>query len=303
MSVIVSHLTKRYSDQLAVDDLSFEAKPGEILGFLGPNGAGKSTTLKIIAGVIHASAGQVSVCKHDVVVSSILARRQIGYLPEHNPLYLEMFVHEYLRFIGRINGLGGVGLRSRIREIVEVCGLGPEQNKILGSLSKGYRQRVGLAQALLSDPPVLILDEPTSGLDPNQIIEIRNLIKDISKDKTLIFSSHILSEVQTLSDRVLIISRGKQVLNELTSQVQPGLARTKNLIVEFNQPVQLAELGAITGVLEVKALEPRKYQLKVETGEDIRPLVFKFASEKQKTLVELREQKGSLEEVFQELTR
>ena len=303
MSVVVSHLTKKYANQLAVDNLSFEAKPGEILGFLGPNGAGKSTTLKIITGFLEPTEGQVTVWGHEVVSDSISARRKIGYLPENNPLYPEMYVHEYLRFIGGMYELSRWSLRSRIKEMVGLCGLGPEQNKIIGSLSKGYRQRVGLAQALLNDPPVLILDEPTSGLDPNQIIEIRNLIKEVSKNKTLIFSSHILSEVQALCDRVIIIDKGKMVLNKMSSDLHLSIAQSKTLIVEFDQEIPLAELEAITGVIEVKSLEEGKYQLRVEADKDIRPVVFRFASEKGKTLVELREQEESLEEIFQQLTQ
>lgn len=303
MSVVVSHLTKKYADQLAIDDLSFDAIPGEILGFLGPNGAGKSTTLKIITGFVEPSQGQVTVCGCDVLSDSVSARGKIGYLPENNPLYLEMYVHECLQFIGGLHNVTGSGLRSRIKKMVDLCGLGSEQNKIIGSLSKGYRQRVGLAQALLSDPPVLILDEPTSGLDPNQIIDIRNLIKEVSKEKTTIFSSHILSEVQALCDRVIIINKGKMVLNERASDLHLSITQSKTLVVEFEQSIPLAELEAIPGVMEVKALETGKYQLRVDADKDIRPMVFRFASEKGKTLVELREKEGSLEDIFHQLTQ
>src|SRR5919112_812500 len=196
--VEIEHLKKTYGTQNAVDNISFTAGKGEIVGFLGPNGAGKSTTMKIATGYLPPTSGTVRVAGHDVLTDSLAVRRHVGYLPEHNPLYLDMYVHEYLEFIGSVHGLRGSGLRTRVAELVRRVGLSREQNKQIGALSKGYRQRVGLAQALIHDPDVLILDEPTTGLDPNQILEIRQLIREVGEDKTVIFSTHILPEVTAL---------------------------------------------------------------------------------------------------------
>jgi ABC-2 type transport system ATP-binding protein len=207
MSVKVNELTKIYGTQKAVDQVSFEAKKGEVLGFLGPNGAGKTTTMKVITCFIPQTSGEVTVCGFDVEKESMEVRKRIGYLPEHNPLYKEMYVKEYLRFIGGMHKIKN--LNSRIDEMIQMTGLEREQHKLIGTLSKGYRQRVGLAQAMIHDPEVLILDEPTSGLDPNQMAEVRQLIKDIGQEKTVVFSTHIMQEVQKLCDRVIIINKGK----------------------------------------------------------------------------------------------
>ena len=215
MSISIQHLTKIYGTQKAVNDISFEAKKGEIVGFLGPNGAGKSTTMKIVTSYLSATSGQVLINGFDVKTQSMDVRRNIGYLPEHNPLYLEMYVKEFLLFVGNMYGLKGILVNKRIAEMVELCGLSAEQNKKIGQLSKGYRQRVGLAQALIHDPSVLILDEPTTGLDPNQIVEIRNVIKTVGKDKTILFSTHIMQEVEAICDRVIIINRG-QIVSDST---------------------------------------------------------------------------------------
>ena len=221
MSISIQHLTKIYGSQKAVNDISFEAKRGEIVGFLGPNGAGKSTTMKIVTSYLAATNGQVLVNGFDVKTQSMEVRQNIGYLPEHNPLYLEMYVKEFLLFVGNMYGLKGILVNKRIAEMVELCGLSAEQNKKIGQLSKGYRQRVGLAQALIHDPSVLILDEPTTGLDPNQIVEIRNVIKTVGKDKTVLFSTHIMQEVEAICDRVIIINQGQIVSDgSLTSLKQ-----------------------------------------------------------------------------------
>jgi ABC-2 type transport system ATP-binding protein len=209
----VQNLTKIYGTQKAVNDISFEAKQGEIVGFLGPNGAGKSTTMKIATCYLTATSGTVEVCGFDVQKSPMEARRNIGYLPEHNPLYLEMYVKEFLEFIGGIYGLKGQHLQRRISEVIQLFGLTLEYKKKIGQLSKGYRQRVGLAQALIHDPQVLILDEPTTGLDPNQLAEIRGVIRNIGREKTVIFSTHIMQEVEAICDRVIIINRGNIVEN------------------------------------------------------------------------------------------
>lgn len=211
MSIKIQNLTKTYGTQKAVDNISFEVHKGEIVGFLGPNGAGKSTTMKILTGYIPSTEGSAEVNGFDVKTQPMQVKKSIGYLPEHNPLYLEMYVREFLEFIGSLYGLKGKELKNRIEEVIELVGLSLEKHKKIGQLSKGYRQRVGLAQAMIHNPEVLILDEPTTGLDPNQLVEIRNLIKEVGKNKTVIFSSHIMQEVEALCDRVVIINRGKIV--------------------------------------------------------------------------------------------
>ncbi|TAE37787.1 MAG: ATP-binding cassette domain-containing protein [Runella slithyformis] len=220
MSIQIQHLTKLYGLQKAVDDVSFSVRPGEIVGFLGPNGAGKSTTMKIATGYLAATSGQVEVNGFDVAKNPIEVRRSIGYLPEHNPLYLEMYVKEFLEFIGKLYGLKGLALQQQVAQMIEMCGLGAEQRKKIGQLSKGYRQRVGLAQALIHNPPVLILDESTTGLDPNQIVEIRNLIKNVGRNKTVLFSSHIMQEVEAVCDRVVVINQGKIVADRLLADLK-----------------------------------------------------------------------------------
>jgi len=222
MSIKVQHLSKVYGTQKAVDNISFEVNKGEILGFLGPNGAGKSTTMKILTGYIPATEGSAEVNGFDVKTSPIQVKNNIGYLPEHNPLYLDMYVKEFLGFIGSLYGLKGRELEIRIDNTIERVGLGLEKHKKIGQLSKGYRQRVGLAQALIHNPDVLILDEPTTGLDPNQLVEIRDLIKNIGKDKTVIFSTHIMQEVEAICDRVVIINHGKIVADSTLSELKKG---------------------------------------------------------------------------------
>ena len=211
MSIQVTNLIKVYGSQRAVDGISFTLRPGEIVGFLGPNGAGKSTTMKILTGYLKPSAGTARVADFDVTEQPMQSRRSIGYLPEHNPLYMDMYVREFLSFSGKLYGMSGDVLKSRVNEMVSLCGLEVEKHKKIGQLSKGYRQRVGLAQSFLHDPSVLILDEPTTGLDPNQILEIRELIRMAGKNKTVLFSTHIMQEVEALCDRVIIINKGKVV--------------------------------------------------------------------------------------------
>ena len=211
MSIKIQNLTKIYGTQKAVDNITFEINEGEIVGFLGPNGAGKSTTMKIISGYIKATSGEVKVMNFDIAADPITVKQNIGYLPENNPLYLDMYVKEFLDFIGSLYGLKGSILKNRITEVIALVGLTTEQNKKIEQLSKGYRQRVGLAQALINDPKVLILDEPTTGLDPNQLAEIRAVIKEVGKSKTVLFSTHIMQEVEAICDRVIIINKGKIV--------------------------------------------------------------------------------------------
>ncbi|GAB2765964.1 gliding motility-associated ABC transporter ATP-binding subunit GldA [Rhabdobacter roseus] len=220
MSILVSQLTKQYGTQKAVDTISFELRPGEIVGFLGPNGAGKSTTMKILTGYLHPTAGSAQVNGYDLARESKQARRTVGYLPEHNPLYLDMYVREFLFFTGELYGLRGTLLKARVEEMIQLCGLEVEKRKKIGQLSKGYRQRVGLAQALLHDPAVLILDEPTTGLDPNQLLEIRTLIRTAGQNKTILFSTHIMQEVEALCDRVIVINRGQIVADSPLSTLR-----------------------------------------------------------------------------------
>lgn len=303
MSVEVINLSKIYGDQKAVDQVSFTANKGEITGFLGPNGAGKSTTMKIATGYIPPTNGNIKVAGLDVVGNDIDIRKKIGYLPEHNPLYLDMYVHEYLQFVGKANGLNGKKLKSRIIEIIALCGLSREQNKIIGSLSKGYRQRVGLAQALIHDPEVLILDEPTTGLDPNQILEIRKVIKEISKNKTVIFSTHIMQEVQALCDRVIIINKGKIVKNATLAELQQTMAGKQSLVVEFSAKIDSQVLNEIESVRLVELVEGTTYKLEVEEGKDVRNQVLAAASENNLPLIGLKQESASLEDLFHQLTQ
>ena len=301
MSIEIKNLVKTFGAQRAVDGISFSVNKGEIVGFLGPNGAGKSTTMKIIASFLPPSEGEVMVGRMNVADQSVQARKIIGYLPEHNPLYLEMYVREYLGFVGKLYGLKGEPLTNRIAQMIEMCGLGVEQHKKLESLSKGYRQRVGLAQALLHDPEIVLLDEPTSGLDPNQIVEIRKLIKQISQDKTVLFSTHIMQEVQTLCSRVIIIHKGKIVadseLNELLKE-RGG----KSLIVEFDREVDVSTIQALPSVRSVNHLGSGQLKIVGEDNVDIRSVIFDFAKLNNISLLEMRIVESSLEEVFRELT-
>jgi ABC-2 type transport system ATP-binding protein len=302
VSVKIQHLSKLYGNQKAVDDISFEAGRGEILGFLGPNGAGKSTTMKIATCYLPPSSGKVKVCGYDVMEQPLQVRKQVGYLPEHNPLYLDMYVHEYLQFIGALYQLKGKALRERVKEMVELCGLTIEQNKKLGELSKGYRQRVGLAQALIHDPAVLILDEPTTGLDPNQLVEIRNLIKRISRQKTVIFSTHIMQEVQALCDRVIIINRGSIVADSPVSELRHMSRGLNEITVEFLHPVEGSLLREIDGVEEVEQSSTQKFILQADSAKDIRPAIFHLAVKNNWTMIGLQQQEKSLEHIFRQLT-
>lgn len=303
MSIIVNSLSKVYGNQKAVDEISFSVKEGEILGFLGPNGAGKSTTMKIATGFLPPTGGSVTVGGFDVIEKPLEVKRIVGYLPENNPLYTDMYVHEYLGFIGSLHGMHGTSLRERTVEIIQKCGLEKEQYKKIAALSKGYRQRVGLAQALIHDPQVIILDEPTTGLDPNQILEIRGLIKEVSYNKTVIFSTHIMQEVQALCDRVVIINKGKIVADNVVSELRIGQLGGKVIIAEFSAEVILAELEQIEGVDSVKYLGKAKYAIKTSGEKDIRKEVFNFASQNNIALLGLAQEESNLEDIFQRLTR
>lgn len=302
MSIKVSHLTKIYGQQKAVDDISFTVEKGEIVGFLGPNGAGKSTTMKIATGYLPPTFGSVTVDDMDVEANSINVRKVIGYLPEHNPLYLDMFVREYLHFVGSIYGISASKFKSRIGEIIELCGLTREQNKRIEALSKGYRQRVGIAQALIHDPSVLILDEPTTGLDPNQILEIRKLIKEVSINKTVIFSTHILQEVQAICDRVIVINQGKIVADDSVDNLLKGSRETRVVVVDFETTVPLELLQSLPGVKSIKQNQPNSFRLEAEEGVNLRAEIVRLAAEKELALVSLKQEETSLEEIFRQLT-
>jgi ABC-2 type transport system ATP-binding protein len=301
VSILVKNITRLYGAQKALDNISFEVPKGEILGFLGPNGAGKSTMMKIITTFIPPSEGEVKVCGFDIISDSMEVRRKVGYLPEHNPLYLDMYVREYLGFIAGLHHMKQKD--KRIKEMVDLTGLGQEQHKKIGALSKGYRQRVGLAQALIHNPEVLILDEPTSGLDPNQLVDIRNLIKNIGKEKTVMFSTHIMQEVEAVCDRVIIINKGKIVADGLSGE----LGREKNsgysISVEFDKDISRGALSQIEGVKRVDKTGENSWELFTDSKEDIRPAVFRFAVNQQLTVLTISRNEKNLETVFRDVTR
>jgi ABC-2 type transport system ATP-binding protein len=301
MSVKVEHLTKIYGEQRAVEDISFGLNPGHVLGFLGPNGAGKTTTMKIISCFIPPTEGEVNVCGYDIRHDSRAVRKNIGYLPEHNPLYPEMYVREYLEFVAGLHNRANVH-RQRIDEMIGLTGLGAEQNKKIGQLSKGYKQRLGLAQAMLHDPKVLILDEPTAGLDPNQLTEIRNLIRRVGREKTVIFSTHIMQEVQAVSDRVLIINDGKLVADDTTTELQQRLAAELFITVGFKEDINTSRLNGIEGIRNITYQGDNTWQLTTEGNRDIREEIYRFAKDNDLTLLTLHKEERSLEDVFHHLT-
>ena len=300
MSIVISHLTKTYGAQKAVDDISFAAADHEIVGFLGPNGAGKSTTMKIITGYLAANSGEAVVNGINVSKAPVEAKRQIGYLPEGNPLYYEMYIREYLNFVGAIHHVKN-GLKKRIEEVIDITGLQPESNKKTGQLSKGYRQRVGLAAALLHDPKVLILDEPTTGLDPNQIIGIRQMIKDLGKNKTVLFSSHILQEVESVCDRIIIINKGKIVANDTLANLQTANKGSFTVFVEFGKKANAATLKNIDTVEKVEENE-NQYRLQTPDPEKVKKLLLEYSLNNGLDILSLKTQSKSLEEVFRNLT-
>lgn len=299
MSIEVKNLFKYYGDQAAVKDISFNVKDGEIVGFLGPNGAGKSTTMKVITGYISASAGDVKVCGLPVSVDSLDTRQLIGYLPENNPLYLDMYVKEYLAFVANIYKVSDV--KDRVTDMIKKVGLGVEQNKKIGALSKGYRQRVGLAQAIIHDPKVLILDEPTSGLDPNQLVEIRELIRSIGKEKTVMLSTHIMQEVEAICDRIVIIKRGEIVADDKAGNLQHA-ANVQTVYVEFEGNVTKNQLNKIDGVSKVENVG-EGWLLESKQDIDLRKSIAQFANQNNVLTLTLRKEEKTLEEVFKELTK
>jgi len=312
MSIAVRNLTKLYNGQPAVSDISFDVKTGEILGFLGPNGAGKTTTMKIITCYMPPTQGTVEVDGMSIFERSLEVRKRIGYLPELNPLYMDMNVLEYLAYSAELHGITGQRSRERLREMVQVCGLQDVRHKDIGELSKGYRQRVGLAQAMIHDPEVLILDEPTSGLDPNQIVEIRNLIKQLGRAKTVVLSTHILSEVQATCDRVIIINEGKIAADGSPEQLQRQFHGGEGLTVELKSAVD-NPLEAIAPKLRILAYVNNvtllshdgpvtRFEISVDRGQDIREAVFRQAVSEGWVVLEMHRKVTSLEEVFHKLT-
>ena len=299
MSIKVKKLTKVYGTQKALTEVSFEINKGEIVGFLGPNGAGKSTLMKILTGYIPQSNGDALICNLDINKNSIETRSRIGYLPEHNPLYLDMYVKEYLEFVANIYNVN----HKYIDEMIKKTGLLKEQHKLIGSLSKGYRQRVGLAQALIHNPEVLILDEPTTGLDPNQLIEIRSLIKEVGREKTVLLSTHIMQEVEAICDRVIIINKGQIVANKTIIELQKSKGNRKLITVEFDKKAGKKELMKIGNVLEAIELKGNNYQIFSDSKFDLRPAIFEFAVNNKLTVLQMNIEEQKLESIFQELTK
>jgi ABC-2 type transport system ATP-binding protein len=302
MSVIVSNLTKIYGAQKALDNVSFSVNKGEILGLLGPNGAGKSTTMKIMTCYLPPSLGYVEVAGYDVTNHPIEVRKHVGYLPEHNPLYLDMYVREYLSFVGNLHGIKGKELEKKVNHMIELTGLTIEQNKKIGLLSKGYRQRVGLAQAIIHDPQVLILDEPTTGLDPNQILDIRQLIKTIGQHKTVILSSHIMQEVQAVCNKVVIINAGVVVANNSVESLKADSVTEVKINAEFETPIDASLLDQLEHVARVVKITPQKFEI-VTQGKDIRASIFEMCKTHNLRLLTLTKNEQSLEEVFNQVTQ
>jgi ABC-2 type transport system ATP-binding protein len=300
MSIVANNITKLFGEQKALNDVSFAIEPGEIVGFLGPNGAGKSTMMKILTCFIPPTSGEAFVNGFNVMENSLEVRRVVGYLPEHNPLYTEMYIKEYLEFVGGIFKIPN--LNVRVEEMIALTGLEAERKKKISMLSKGFRQRVGLAQALIHDPQALILDEPTSGLDPNQIVEIRNLIKEIGKAKTVMLSTHIMQEVEAICDRVIIVNKGKIVADTPTAELHQKSKDKETLLVEFSKPIKKEKLKAITGVDLVVNKNNNNWEITSKGNIDIRPALFKLAVDEGATVLTLQKQAHSLEQVFRELT-
>ncbi|MEA1875773.1 MAG: gliding motility-associated ABC transporter ATP-binding subunit GldA [Bacteroidota bacterium] len=306
MSITVKNITKLFGEQKALDDVSFSIKTGEIVGFIGPNGAGKSTMMKILTGFIPQTSGEAFINNVNTIEDSIEIRKQIGYLPENNPLYTDMYVREYLQMVTNLYKptSKGSSKSSSISEMISLVGLELEQHKKIGALSKGYRQRVGLAQALIHDPSVLILDEPTSGLDPNQIIEIRNFIKEIGKEKTILLSTHIMQEVEAICDRVIIINQGKIVADDSAKNIQEqAIESFQTIEVEFENQIKGKALNDIDGVISVKKIDAKHFLLQGQANRDIRSEIFQWAVQNNASIISLIKREKSMEEVFQELTK
>ncbi len=299
MSLSVNNITKIYGKQKVLSNVSFDIGTGEVVGFLGPNGAGKSTMMKILTGYVTQSEGEVSVCGINVLNNSIESRRRIGYLPEHNPLYLDMYVREFLSFVADIHKVKNK--RERVDEIIELTGLTPEKSKKIRQLSKGYRQRVGLAAALIHDPEVLILDEPTTGLDPNQLQEIRALIKSIAEKKTIMLSTHIMQEVEAICDRAIIIKKGEIVADNKIEMLQNK--GSEIIEVEFQNPILISVLKELKEVKQVVQQSKTRFELTSKDSEDIRPLISQFAIDNSNLVLSMQKREQKMEDIFQNLTR
>lgn len=300
MSIEVKNLLKIYGEQKAVNNISFKVDKGEIVGFLGPNGAGKSTTMKIITGYLEQSGGEAYVCGKNVSDNPLETKKKIGYLPELNALYYDMYVREYLGFIAEVHEIPNP--KSKIENVIALTGLAVESKKRIGQLSKGYKQRVGLAAALIHDPEVLILDEPTSGLDPNQIIEIREVIKKQGHDKTVLFSSHILQEVEAICDRVIIINKGEIVADDKLSNLQASAGSQQSVKVEFKETVQPDILKKLLGVSAVKNIQSTIFNIQCSNAESLKKQLLQLAIDKNLNIVSLQSTEQSLEEIFRTLT-
>ena len=306
MSIEVKNLLKVYGEQKAVNDISFKVGKGEIVGFLGPNGAGKSTTMKIITGYLEKTSGEAFVCGMNVADQPLETKKKIGYLPELNALYYDMYVREYLAFIAEIHKVESrklSGQKSKIESVIELTGLTVESKKKIGQLSKGYKQRVGLAAALIHDPEVLILDEPTSGLDPNQIIEIREVIKKQGKDKTVLFSSHILQEVEAICDRVIIINKGELVADDKLSNLRQHSSSSNTVKVSFKESIDKSWLEQLSAAKSVNKIDANNWQLATDNPEQLRKQIFELSLLHNLNIVSLQSDSQSLEDVFRSLTQ
>jgi len=300
VSISVINLTKNYGSQKAVNQVSFTVNKGEIVGFLGPNGAGKSTTMKIITGYLESDEGEIKVCGMSVYLEQVETKKKIGYLPEANPLYLEMYVKEYLAFIAGVHKINNP--EKRITEVIQLVGLGPESGKKISQLSKGYKQRVGLAAALVHDPEVLILDEPTSGLDPNQIIEIREVIKKLGENKTVLFSSHIMQEVEAICDRVIIINKGNIVANDSLQNLQKSSTNNHFVTVEFKEKINIELLQQLDAVIDVKNIQQSIFNIQCSNAENIKKQLLQLSIDHNLNIVSLKSETQNLETVFKSLT-
>ncbi len=299
MSIIVHDLTKVFGNQTAINNISFEVKAGEVVGFLGPNGAGKSTTMKILTSFLPQTSGTAHICNLDVSEHSLEVRKNVGYLPENNPLYYDMYVKEYLTFVAELHKLKKQ--KERVKEIINITGLEIEQKKKIGALSKGYKQRVGLAQALIHDPKVLILDEPTSGLDPIQLTEIRSVIKKIGQSKTILLSTHIMQEVEAMCDRVIIISKGNIVANKPTQELKQSSSGKIIITVEFDNSTSHSALSGIIGLQTAKNISGNTWQITSLSEKDIRGDIFNFAVRNNLAVLTIQKEEQKLEDIFKEL--
>lgn len=301
MSISIQHIVKIYGSQRALQDVSFEVSKGQIVGFLGPNGAGKSTLMKIICSYLPPTSGKASICGFDVEEQSIEVRKRIGYLPENNPLYYDMYVKEYLEFVLGLRSWKG-DKKKRIAEMIDMVGLQVEQHKKIGALSKGYKQRVGLAQAIIHNPEVLILDEPTTGLDPNQLVEIRNLIKELGKEKTVMFSTHIMQEVEAVCDRIIIINKGNIVADNDASNIRKEFQSKSVLLIEFDQSIDIQQIKKMNGVQTVQQQAGNQYVIAYDSSFDLRVEISKYASKNGLLILQMNVQSSNLENIFKELT-